>query len=644
MTMTLRQKVIVQMTATIVAAMVGLAVGVVTSGDVVQAYGLNDTLGTIETAAREEGATAKLMQASLAALLDNHRAVDGEAALAFHERAVALNTDMAKAAAGSALAGRIADLAGGLSDYRRELADAGKVVVGIGAGTTEGLQGPVRKGSQKMAAIFAEADFFDPNFVVAFNKLVYAEADVFQRSDEAAEVALSKARQQVEALLPNSGLVPRLTQAFGSELQSYATACAALFNARRQARDFRGRLEGRVARLLEQTEALRQDAVAGAAAAAERLGASASRNRLSGIVTALVVLVSALSVAFLVLRRIMAPIGRMTALVGRLANGEADAEVRDADRRDEIGAMAQALMAMMANRRYTASVATAIADGDLSVEVKVLSEADVMGLALRHMLDKLREVVDAATATAHNVAAGSAQLSAGAEQVSRGAAQQATAAEQASASMEEIGATISRSTDNAAETEHIAARSAADADASGSAVRQAVEAMRSIAEKITVVREISRQTDLLALNAAIEAARAGEHGRGFAVVASEVRKLAERSQQASVEIMDLSARTVVVAEQAGGMLAQLVPDIRRTADLVMEISASAREQNVGVGQVNAAISQLDEVSQQNLTSAQQVSATSEALATEAERLRDLLSYFANPDPGQRTQATQRRAA
>jgi methyl-accepting chemotaxis protein len=151
--------------------------------------------------------------------------------------------------------------------------------------------------------------------------------------------------------------------------------------------------------------------------------------------------------------------------------------------------------------------------------------------------------------------------------------------------------------------------------------------MQTIAEKILVVQEIARQTDLLALNAAVEAARAGEHGRGFAVVASEVRKLAERSQTAATEINAVSSETVKAAQQAGEMLNGLVPDIRRTAELVAEISASCREQDIASSQINQAIQQLDKVTQQNAGASEEMSATSEELAAQAEELQASIAYF-----------------
>jgi len=218
--------------------------------------------------------------------------------------------------------------------------------------------------------------------------------------------------------------------------------------------------------------------------------------------------------------------------------------------------------------------------------------------------------------------------------MSQGASEQAAATEEAAASMEQMAANIKQTAENASQTEKIAHQSAKDAQASGEAVNRAVNAMQTIAGKIGIIQEIARQTDLLALNAAVEAARAGEHGRGFAVVASEVRKLAERSQTAASEINTMSNDTVKVAQDAGAMLSKLVPDIRRTAELVEEISASCREQDTGANQVNLAIQQLDKVTQQNASAAEQIASSSEEmastsveLASQADSLQTTISYF-----------------
>ena len=271
----------------------------------------------------------------------------------------------------------------------------------------------------------------------------------------------------------------------------------------------------------------------------------------------------------------------------------------------------------------------AVASGDLEVEVRTSGRDEISDLvdSVNTMSGRLRNVVRSIGEAAHKVAAGSMELSSSSEQVSQGATEQAAAAEEASASMEQIAANIKQTADNATQTEKIARQSARDAESSGVAVDRAVQAMRTIAEKIGIVQEIARQTDLLALNAAVEAARAGDHGKGFAVVAAEVRKLAERSQTAAAEIGAVSSDTVVAATQAGDMLTRLVPDIRRTAELVAEIGAACREQDVGSHQVNLAIQQLDQVTQQNAAASEQISVTSETLAEQAEDLQQTIAFF-----------------
>ena len=330
-----------------------------------------------------------------------------------------------------------------------------------------------------------------------------------------------------------------------------------------------------------------------------------------------------------------------------IADGDFTKDVKRLSDKDSLGI---ALERMITNLRSTAGVADSIADGDLTVEATPLSDKDQLGTALERMLDKLRTVVTDSSTAAENVSSGSQQLSSSSEQLSQGATEQASAAEEASASMEQMAANIKQNAENATQTEKIARQSSVDAQKSGEAVTRAVQAMQTIADKITIVQEIARQTDLLALNAAVEAARAGEHGKGFAVVASEVRKLAERSQTAAAEIGTVSTQTVKAAQEAGEMLARLVPDIKKTADLVTEISASCREQDIGADQINQAIQQLDKVTQQNASASEQMSATSEELAAQAEQLQSSIAYFqldTNPVPDavqQRSGPVSRRAA
>lgn len=209
--------------------------------------------------------------------------------------------------------------------------------------------------------------------------------------------------------------------------------------------------------------------------------------------------------------------------------------------------------------------------------------------------------------------------------ISEGAARQASSAQLASAAMEEITASLRNCAQNAAATEKIATGCSKDAQCAGESVSRAVQAMAEIAEKIRIVQEISRQTDLLALNAAIEAARAGSHGKGFSVVASEVRKLAERSNAAALEIVRLSSETLKASQEAGREIAALVPEIARTADLVREISAATREQQVGGEQVNQAIRDLDRVIQDSAATANSATQTSASLKTRSDDLSTMIA-------------------
>ncbi|EAT15078.1 methyl-accepting chemotaxis protein [Desulfuromonas acetoxidans] len=269
-----------------------------------------------------------------------------------------------------------------------------------------------------------------------------------------------------------------------------------------------------------------------------------------------------------------------------------------------------------------------LAEGDLTQKLDVTDKNrhSVYG-SVANMVEKLKDVVENVKGASTNVAAGSQELSASSEEMSQGATEQAAAAEEASSSMEEMAANIKQNADNAMQTEKIAIKSSQDAQSGGEAVAETVKAMKDIAEKISIIEEIARQTNLLALNAAIEAARAGEHGKGFAVVASEVRKLAERSQSAAAEISDLSSSSVEVAENAGEMLAKMVPDIQRTAELVQEIAAASKEQDTGADQVNKAIQQLDQVIQQNASAAEEMASTSEELNAQASQLQDTIDFF-----------------
>lgn len=273
-----------------------------------------------------------------------------------------------------------------------------------------------------------------------------------------------------------------------------------------------------------------------------------------------------------------------------------------------------------------ADIAKNLANGNLKIEFTKKKE---IGLYkdLKAMVEKLRGVIQNIVIISDNLAIASSQLSSGSQQISQGANEQAASAEEVSSSMEQMSASIQQNTDNAQQTEKISIKAATDIADGNKSVALTVTSMKTIADKIKIIGEIARQTNILALNAAVEAARAGEHGRGFAVVAAEVRKLAERSHNAAAEIDDLSKNSVDAAEKSGKLLESIVPDIQRTSNLVQDIAASSQEQSESSNQVNNALQQLNQIVQQNAANAEEMASSSEELAAQAESLKDLVSFF-----------------
>ncbi len=350
---------------------------------------------------------------------------------------------------------------------------------------------------------------------------------------------------------------------------------------------------------------------------------SASMVMIVGLIIALII---GVIVSILITRSITGPIAKGVALAEEIAKGDFSMRL-NLRRDDEIGQLAVALDGMAESLAQQARVANQIAEGDLDAKVKLASNKDELGGALKAMVEKLREVIGQVRGAVENVASGSQAMSASSEEMSQGASEQAAAAEEASSSIEQMTANIRQNADNAVQTEKIAIQAAGDAQEGGKAVGATVSAMKDIAQKIMIIEEIARQTNLLALNAAIEAARAGEHGKGFAVVAAEVRKLAERSQKAAGEINELSTNSVDVAEKAGNLLGSLVPNIQKTAELVQEISAASREQDAGADQISKSIQQLDSVIQQNASASEEMASTAEELSSQSEQLAEMISFF-----------------
>jgi methyl-accepting chemotaxis protein-1 (serine sensor receptor) len=276
-----------------------------------------------------------------------------------------------------------------------------------------------------------------------------------------------------------------------------------------------------------------------------------------------------------------------------------------------------------------ARVLSALANGDLSQRItaeymgtfgQLKDDANATGEKLSEIIEDVRNAADA-------LSSASEQVSDTAQSLSQSASMQASGAERTSASVEQMSASVAQNFENARVTDGMATKSAREAVEGGAAVTQTAAAMKQIASKIGIVDDIAYQTNLLALNAAIEAARAGEHGKGFAVVAAEVRKLAERSQVAAKEIGELAIGSVNVSDQAGKLLAEMIPSIRKTSDLVQEITAASEEQTSGLAEISSAMSQLNQTTQQNASASEQLAATAEEMSGQAEQLLGLMEFF-----------------
>ncbi|MFH1743170.1 MAG: methyl-accepting chemotaxis protein, partial [bacterium] len=372
--------------------------------------------------------------------------------------------------------------------------------------------------------------------------------------------------------------------------------------------------------LLDKVETLAGDEMT----VAKSEGASASRSALATMIVVIgIALLVGIVLGVTITRGITGPLSKAVALAQSVADGDLSQKM-DIKRKDEIGVLADVLNNMVGKLREVAETLSKVAEGDLTQSVNQTGD---LADAVNQMAAQLNEVMMGIQSSAEQVASSSEELSSSAQNLSSASTEQASSLEETSAAIEELASSIEQNAENSKNANEIARKAAQDAEQGGNAVTETVEAMRKIAEQISIVDDIADQTNLLALNAAIEAARAGEMGKGFAVVAVEVRKLAERSQQAAKEISGLAGSSVDRAEKAGQLIQQVVPDIQKTSELVEEITLASREQSSGANQIRETVSTLDQVTQQNSATSEETAAASEELSGQAQTMQEMVSRF-----------------
>jgi len=357
---------------------------------------------------------------------------------------------------------------------------------------------------------------------------------------------------------------------------------------------------------------------------ADAIALYADGQRNMTILFSLIVIIS-ISVAYLIVSSISQSLNQAITSIKKIAAGDFSGQITNINK-DEIGNVLEHINLTTLKLQESAQLAKKVSEGDLTVNTNRKPEGE-LEIALRNMVIKLRDIVSGIMVGADNIAAASQQMNSASQQMSAGATEQAASAEEVSSSMEEMASNIQQNNENAKITEKIAVNAAEEVQQSNKAVSHTVVSMKEITGKISIIGEIARQTNLLALNAAIEAARAGEQGKGFAVVAAEVRKLAERSQAAANDINNLSSSGIEIAEKSGKLLEQIVPNIEKTSRLVMDISASSKEQNTGAEQINSALQQLSQVIQQNAAVSEELAASSAELLGQADQLKHAVSFF-----------------
>lgn len=373
---------------------------------------------------------------------------------------------------------------------------------------------------------------------------------------------------------------------------------------------------------------------------ADDLAAETDTTVVIMIVIVVIAMIVAVILGLFISRIISKPVNEMVEAADKLAIGDIDVNVKS-DTKDEIGSLLESFGRMIENIRGQALAAERIAAGDMTVEIAVKSENDLLGKKLFEMVEKNNEVLTNIASASEQVATGSKQVSDSSIALSQGATEQASAIEELTASLEEISTQTKLNAQNASQANELAEIAKSDAMQGNTQMREMLKAMEDINDSssniskiIKVIDEIAFQTNILALNAAVEAARAGQHGKGFAVVAEEVRNLAARSAHAAKETTDLIEGSIKkveggtrIARDTAEALNHIVNGIEKVAGLVNDIALASNEQATGVGQINQGIMQVSQVVQTNSATSEESAAASEELSSQAEFLKEMVGKF-----------------
>jgi methyl-accepting chemotaxis protein len=578
------------------------------------------------------------------------------------------------------LAQKIELVRGGYRNYASHFAAVAETRLRLGLNENSGLEGALRSSVHAIEARLNQLK--EARLLVTMLMMRRHEKDFMLRRDAKYGEEMKKRSAEFVVALEATDIPPAAKSDIKRDLAAYQrdffawmNAALAFANEQKATADAYGVIEPSIDAILASVK----EAHAKAEAANQ---ASRADTRLRMQIAILLVIIAVCASAFWIGRSVSRPITSLTKVMGELARGRHDVDVQETGRRDEIGEMARAVVVFRdaaaekirledradeqrrqveEERRVNAEAQTkaaaeqagaiaALADGLAKVSEGDLRVRLNEGFTDRYKqirddfnatVERLQATIQSIAASTREVASTATEISSSTTNLSQRTEEQAASLEETSASMEEISATVKKNADNAQRANQFATGTRAVADRGGAVVAEAVNAMarieessRRISDIISVIDEIARQTNLLALNAAVEAARAGEAGRGFAVVASEVRSLAQRSSQAAKDIKDLitssSAQVqegVELVNRAGQSLTEIVESIKRVAEIVSEIAAASGEQSSGLDQVNGALTQMDQVTQQNSALVEQNAAAAKALEQQSQGMDRQVSFF-----------------